>query len=241
MKINKKLLSISLKVIACLILISGSLVAIHYVRENDLPALQGNNKAITQDPLNEEMRGKTELPTMKPITPQPPTLNQTPMVLENDWVLYSDPDLEFSFAYPATAHISSGKNPVDLSKNVSLQFAIPDKPFQGMSIRVELNPKRLQAGEIAVNLYEVSTQKQAPSDFANSIKPFSVDGLYAVQTYIPSMNTEITVIAPYARKVLIIAPVHGTAVVKVEKETLELFYQVLKTFKVNARSEKTGD
>lgn len=171
-----------------------------------------------------------------PFETQPPTLNQTPVILENDWALYSDPDMEFSFAYPATAHISSGRNSVDLSKNVIIQFAIPNKPFQGMSIRVELNPKRLQASDIAMNLYEISAQKKAPSDFVNSLEPFSIDGLYAVQTSIPSMNTEFTVIAPYDDKVLIIAPVHATAVVKVDKETLELFYQVLKTFKVNARS-----
>ena len=161
------------------------------------------------------------------------TPTPTPIVLDNGWYLYTDPDREFSFAYPPTAFISAGQNPVDLSKNIIIQFELPEKPYQGMSIRIEPNPKRLQGVEIAIQIYERSAQQPAPAGFADSLEQISVGGLPAVQAYIPSSNTEVTVIVPHDVEVFILAPVHDTAVVKVEKEILELFYQILDTFKFN--------
>jgi len=155
----------------------------------------------------------------------------TPMVLENGWYLYRDPDGEFSFSYPPTALISAGQNPVDLSKNITIQFLLPEKAYQGMSIRIEPNPKRLQGAEIAQQLYEKSAQKPATAEFTNSLQTILVGGISAVQTTISSSNTEVTIIVPYDVKVLIVSPVHESSVTKVEQEALELFYQVLNTMK----------
>ena len=146
----------------------------------------------------------------------------------------SDIDLsEFTFAYPPTARIDAGKNPLDLSKNISIQFKSPDKPYQGMSIRLELNPKRLQGSEIANQLFEMSAQKQAPVGFSNSFKPITVGKASAIEASIPSLNTETTVIVPFGDKVFILSPVHDSVNTKVEKETLELFYKILTTFTFN--------
>ena len=155
----------------------------------------------------------------------------TPGVLENGWYLYNDPDGEFSFAYPPTALISAGQNPVDLSKNITIQFLLPEKTYQGMSIRIEPNPKQLQGAEIAQQLFEKSAQKSATAEFTNSLQQIFVGGISAVQTTIPSSNTEVTIIVPYDVKVLIVSPVHETSVTKVEQETLDLFYQILNSMK----------
>jgi hypothetical protein len=139
-----------------------------------------------------------------------------PIVLENGWYVYNDPDGEFSFAYPPTATISAGQNPVDLSKNITLQFQVPDKTYQGMSIRVEPNPKGLQGAEIANQLYERSALQPATAAFMDSHQQIQVGGIAGVQTTIPSSNTEVTVIVPYGAKVLIAAPVHETSATQVE-------------------------
>jgi hypothetical protein len=153
------------------------------------------------------------------------------VVLENGWYLYTDPDGEFSFAYPATARVSAGQNPVDLSKNITIQFLIPEKSYQGMSIRIEPNPKRLQGADIARQLFEISAQKPASAEFTNSLKQILVGGISAVQTSIPSTNTEVTVIISYDVEAFIVSPVHESSAIKVEKETLDLFYQILDTMK----------
>jgi hypothetical protein len=167
------------------------------------------------------------------IAPEPtPTPTPLPVVLENGWYLYTDPDGEFSFAYPSTAVITTGKNPVDLSKNITIQFQDPGKAYQGMSIRLELNPKRLQGAEIAKQLYEVNAQKPAAAEFTDALKQMLVGGAPAVQASIPSTNTELTIIIPYNDKVFIISPVHDLSWTKVEPETLDLFYQVVNTLKL---------
>ncbi len=154
-----------------------------------------------------------------------------PVVLENGWYVYTDPDGEFTLSYPPDTIISAGQNPVDQTKNITLQFPIPEKSYQGMSLRVEPNPKRLQSLEITKQLFEISTQKSASAEFTNSLKQITVGGMSAVQTSIPSTNTEVTIVIPYGDKVLIVAPVHDTFVTKVEKETLDLFYQIVSTLK----------
>jgi hypothetical protein len=175
------------------------------------------------------------LSSTQPSVPYPSTATQiptsTPVVLDNGWYLYSDPDGEFSFAYPPTAMISAGQNPVDHSKNINIQFQIPEKTYQGMSIRIESNPKRLQGVEIAQQLFEKSAQKSATDEFTNSLQQIYVGGISAVQTTIPSSNTEVTIIVPYDVKVLIVSPVHETSATKVEQETLDLFYQILNSMK----------
>lgn len=159
------------------------------------------------------------------------TPTSTPVVLENGWYVYTDPEGEFSFAYPPTAIISAGQNPVDLSKNILVQFLIPDQPYQGMSIRIEPNPKRLSAADLARQLYERSAQKPATAEFTNSLQPIQVGGISAVQASIPSSNTELTIIIPYDMEFFTVSPVHDLANTKVEQETLDLFYQILNTMK----------
>lgn len=207
------------------------------VRANYLPLGEDNAKSMAAYPPPVSTPVITIIPTDSLAPTQSPkiepSITPTPVVLDDGWFLYTDPDSEFTFAYPPTARIDAGKNPLDLSKNISIQFKLPDKPYQGMSIRLELNPKRLQGSEIANQLFEMSAQKQAPVGFSNSFKPFTVGKASAIEASIPSLNTETTVIVPFGDKVFILSPVHDSVNTKVEKETLELFYKILTTFTFN--------
>jgi hypothetical protein len=99
-----------------------------------------------------------------------------------------------------------------------------------MSIRLEPNPKRLTAADIAKQLYEKSAQRPAPAELTNSLQPIIIGGKSAVQVSIPSTNTEVTAIIFNDDTVFIVSPVHDSAVTKVDIETLEVFYQILNTF-----------
>ena len=120
---------------------------------------------------------------------------------------------------------------MDGSKNILIQFLIPDQPYQGMSIRIEPNPKGLTAANFARQLYEINTQKPATAAFSDSLQTMEVGGVSAVQAVIPGSNTELTVIVPYDVEVYIVSPVHDIAATKVATETLTLFHQVLDTMK----------
>ena len=218
MKTLKKTMSITLEAIAIIGIVAGLFFAFQFARSNLLPSNESGGKSLAIYPPPEAAQ-----------IPIP-----TPDILANGWYTYNDPDGEFYFAYPPTALIDAGQNPVDLSKNIDIQFKIPDKPYQGMSIRLVPNPKRLQGVDIAKKLFEESAQKQASAEFADSLVPISIGGLSAFQASIPSTNTEITVIVAFDDKVLILAPVHDSAETKVEKEALELFYQILGTIKFTA-------
>jgi hypothetical protein len=178
----------------------------------------------------------TPTPAPTPTTQAAPVLaalnlTPAPAMLENGWYVYRDPDGEFSFAYPPTATLTAGQNPVDLSKNIIIQFRIPDQSYQGMSIRIEPNPKRLPAADFARQLYETSAQQPAAATFTDSLQSIQVGGISGVKTQLPSTNTELTIIVPYEVQVFIVSPVHELSMTQVEPGTLELFYQILNTVK----------
>ena len=225
MKTPKKNLAKIFEAVLFIGLVVGLVFAIQFIRVNFLPS----NASGGAQPLPAATQVQKLLPTEMPSPTQAPTL----IVLDNGWYLYTDPDGAFSFAYPADAVIAAGQNPVDLSKNITLQFNLPGKGYQGMSIRLAANPKRLPGSDIAVQIYEDVSQKSAPAGFASSVEPFSVAGLAAARASIPATNTEVTVIVPYNDLVLILAPVHDSATTHVDEETLALFYQVIDSFKFN--------
>ncbi len=171
-------------------------------------------------------------PGLSPLEAAPSS--PTPPALADGWLMYVDPDKEFSFAYPPEALINAGQNPLDLAKNIDIQFKLPDTSYQGMSIRLERNPQRLQNAGLAVQLFEASSQQQASAEFVDSLQPVSIGGKAAVRAVIPAANTEFTLIAAYDERVLYLAPVHASPATSVEKESLELFYQVLNSFRFAA-------
>ncbi len=161
-----------------------------------------------------------------------PTATPVPVMLQNGWYVYRDPDGVFMFAYPPTAILTAGQNPVDGAKNILIQFLLPEVPYQGMSIRLAPNPKRLPAADLARQLYETSAQQPAAAVFTASLQTIKVGGIPGVKAYIPSTNTELTVIVPYDVQVFILSPVHDSAMTKVDAQTLDLFNQILASMKI---------
>ncbi len=228
--------SIKLELIGLLGVIAVSLI-FATLRAHYSPSDENERKSLAAYPSPVLTAAPTIIPANPLISTRSPetepSVTPTQVVLENGWYLYTDPDSEFSFAYPQTAHIDAGRNPVDSSKNIIIQFQLPDKPYQGMSIRMEANPKMLSGVDIARQLFETSAQAQAPAEFINSAKSTTAGNLPAIEVSIPSMNTETTIIVPVEDKVFILSPVHDSANNMVEKEILELFYKILSTFDFN--------
>ena len=175
------------------------------------------------------LRSTIEAALPQSTDPKPPAAYPPPPVSENGWYVYVDPDGEFSFSYPPTAHLSAGQNPRDASKNILIQFELPG-PYQGMSIRVEPNPQQLAAADIAAKISEQgSPESIVPANL--TLETTAVAGIPSILTHIPSSNTELTVITSYQGKAFIISPVHDLATTQVDPQALEIFYEVLGTFK----------
>jgi hypothetical protein len=217
----------ALLIFLSILLLAGAFLIFQLEKADFMPSLSLEENPQLAYPPPEDPPVDFISPTITPF----PTSTQTPtpIVLENGWYLYKDPDNEFSFAYPPTAIVTFGKNPVDLSKNISLQFLLPGKSYQGMTLCLELNPGLLSGAEIAIKVLEESSGKIAPMEFKDTLGNIMVGGKQAVQATIPGTNTETTIIVPLGEKFMIIAPVHDTAVIKVEPEILQMFYQIVDT------------
>lgn len=170
------------------------------------------------------------------LTPVPSEIfKPTPVVLSNGWYLYTDPDGEFSFSYPPDCVFNAGTNKIDLSKNITLQFLLPNtSSFQGMSIRIEPNTKHLKTEDMIAGIYEKYSSKSAPADFKSFFqeKDFDVDGTLASQVSIPGTNNEFTIIFLVKENFFIISPMHDMAVVNVDPKALDIFFQILESFKI---------
>jgi len=170
------------------------------------------------------------------LTPIPDEISTpTPVVLSNEWYLYTDPDSEFSFSYPPDCVFNAGTNKIDLSKNITLQFLLPNpSSFQGMSIRIEPNTKHLRTEDMVAGIYEKYTLKSAPADFKGFFKEkdINVDGILASQVSIPGTNNEFTIIFLVKENFFIISPMHDLAVVNVDPKALDIFFQILESFKI---------
>ena len=217
MNSSKNTLTTFLQIVLLIGVLAGLYFVFRYIKTNLLPA---SDSAATS-----QAAGALEAP---------PAEMLTPVVLADGWLLYSDPDGEFSFAYPPDAVITAGQNPLDQSKNITLQFVLPGVPYQGMSIRVEPNPDGLKSADAAKALYEEAAQQPAPAGLVTSLGAFTVGGMPAVQAVIPATNTEITIITTARDKVVIFSPVHDSATTAVEQQVLALFYQIIGTFKFSA-------
>jgi len=217
----------ALLILLSILLLAGVILIFQLEKADLLPSLSLEEKPPLAYPPPEgtpvDFASPTSIPS--PSSTQTPT----PIVLENGWYLYKDPDNEFSFAYPPTSIVTFGKNPVDLSKNISLQFLLPGKSYQGMTLRLESNPGLLSGAEIAIKVLEESSGLIAPTEFKETLGNIIVGAKPAIQATIPGTNTETTIIVPLGEKFMILAPIHGTAVIRVEPEILQMFYQIVDT------------
>ncbi|MBE7550429.1 MAG: hypothetical protein HS126_05060 [Anaerolineales bacterium] len=169
-----------------------------------------------------------------PPSPQPAvTVVVTPELLDNGWYRYTDPELGYSFSYPAETRLKIGKSRFG-NHSAQLQFKLPGVVgYQGMVIRVEGNPNDLPIEQMLAQLYQRSAQEIAPEDLLSQVEVITVAGLPGIKTSILPTNTEFSILFLYNQRVYTLAPVHSSTTNAVDPQALELFYQIVESFKVN--------
>jgi hypothetical protein len=189
-----------------------------------LPLLLSGCSSIPQPQVNE----------IAPLPSQPAvTLVVTPEVLDNGWYQYTDPELGYSFSFPPETRVKIGRSRFG-NHSAQLQFKLPGMAgYQGMVIRVEGNPNDLPIERMLAQLYERSAQELAPGELLSQVEVITVAGLPGIKTSILPTNTEFSILFLYNQHVYTLAPVHGPTTNAVDPQALELFYQIVDSFKVN--------
>jgi hypothetical protein len=160
------------------------------------------------------------------------TVVVTPQVLDNGWYQYTDPELGYSFSYPPETRLKIGKSRFG-NHSARLQFKVPDVVgYQGMVIRVEGNPNDLPIEQMLAQVYERSAQEVAPEELLSQVEVITVAGLPGLKTTILPTNNEFSILFLYNRQFYTLAPVHGPSANAVDPRALELFNQIVETFKV---------
>jgi hypothetical protein len=160
------------------------------------------------------------------------TVVVTPAMLDNGWYQYTDPEIGYSFNYPAETRVKIGKSRFG-NHSARLQFKLPDVVgHQGMVIRVEGNPNDLPIEQMLAQLYERSAQELAPEELLSQVEVITVAGLPGIKTSILPTNTEFSILFLHNNRVYTLAPVHGPSANAVDPKALTLFYEIVETFKV---------
>jgi hypothetical protein len=169
-----------------------------------------------------------------PPSPQPAvTLMVTPELLDNGWYQYTDPELGYSFSYPPETRVKIGRSRFG-NHSAQLQFKLPGVVgYQGMVIRVEGNPNDLPIEQMLAQFYERSAQEIAPEDLLSQVEVITVAGLPGIKTSILPTNAEFSILFLHNQRVYTLAPVHGPSVNVVDPQALEMFNQIVDSFKVN--------
>lgn len=157
----------------------------------------------------------------------------TPAVLDNGWYQYVDPDVGYSFSYPAETRVKIGQSRFG-NHSARLQFKLPSViGYQGMVIKIQSNANDLPLEQMLAELYQQSAQEIAPEELLSQVELITVAGQPALKTSILPLNTEFSILFLHNNRVYIVAPVHGPSARQVPPEALALFYQILETVRVN--------
>jgi hypothetical protein len=179
--------------------------------------------------LRPELNPSTSIASPAPAA----TVVVTPEVLDNGWYQYTDPELGYSFSYPPETRLKIGKSRFG-NHSARLQFKVPGVVgYQGMVLRVEGNPNDLPIEQMLAQVYERSAQEVAPEELLSQVEVITVAGLPGLKTTILPTNNEFSILFLYNQRLYTLAPVHGPSTNAVDPQALDLFYQIVETFKVN--------
>jgi hypothetical protein len=155
-----------------------------------------------------------------------PTITPTPQIDANGWYIYSDKQMGYSFSYPRDSILIAN----GLYANLWLHIPGVYSPF-GIEIEARLNPNDQSATMIGKQIYESTSLKSSPSDYAAFLKAQSimVGGKPAIRMKIPSIGSDYTVIVPHGRYSIIINIEHDAAIVDSPPAVLKLVDDILAT------------
>lgn len=174
------------------------------------------------------------LPTEPPVSPLPsPTATPAP----GEWREFTDPEAGYSINFPANAAISAGKSKGEKYQGVLVTFRLENLDrfkYEGMALRVQPNTEGMPVEQIIENLYKDMTGIEFPDDIASTspIEQTTIAGLPAFQTDIMPDSTSVYIFIPYHDKVYIFALVHALTSNTSDHQAVELFYEILDSFKL---------
>lgn len=182
------------------------------------------------EPTASPVAESTELP----ISPLP---SATATPAPGEWREFTDPEAGYSINFPASAAISAGKSKGEIYQAVLVTFRLENQDkfqYEGMSIRVEPNTEGLSGEQVIGNLYRDMTGQQLPENIAatSPIEQTTIAGLSAFQTDIMPDSTSIHIAIPHENKVYIFALVHALTSNTSDPRAIELFYEILDSFKL---------
>jgi hypothetical protein len=228
MKGLKKTLFTILAAFVLIGLITGVIFAFRYAKEKPLLSNANLTLPLVGSSLLTITQVSTSFPASTSLTQTPtPTLT----VLENGWFLYIDEQAGYSFSYPPDVSLHTSKEGWLSYKTVRIQFRIPDTGYQGMVINVLSNPQDTPIEKIVQEIYTSRGRQPSIVDIQNSLKPMTIGKLSAFQSVFQPSLFEFTIFVPYEDKVIFAAPVTDMGLTAFDPRALELFYQILGTFK----------
>jgi hypothetical protein len=183
-------------------------------------------RLITPPDTSEPTPGKTLIEIPNPICAR------ASMVDDNGWYIFVDDQAGFSFSYPPdkVACITAG------SKSVNIAYHhVGIGGHEGMSIQIFPNPDGKTVDEIGRIIYEETSQRVAPANFASISKPESIKiaGHPATKMVISSVVSEFLIFIDNGKYMLIIGPEHDAVVRNAAPDALDLFYEILSTLKLS--------
>ncbi len=179
---------------------------------------------------------KTPYPTTTPTKAKP---SATPA--SGEWLTYHDEKAGYSIDYPADAHVSDKGGYIHDPYHITdINFHMEGAAgYQGIAIQIQDIEEETPIEEIVNALHaDVSLGRQASMEVLDSITDFTVKEYEAYKAIIPALNTEFTILILAHEKLYVLAPVHGPVKTHSDPRTVELFYKMLETLKVDADLEK---
>jgi len=173
-------------------------------------------------------------PTELPISPLPsPTVTPAP----GEWREFTDPEAGYSISYPANAVFSAGPVIGEEFQQLLITFQLENVHrfhYAAMSLLVRSNKTNRSINEIIQYLYKDMSGGYFPEniDLNSRVEEKTIAGRTVFQTDVMPDSTSVHVLIPYKDKVYIFALVHELTATTSDPRAVELFYNILDSFKI---------
>jgi len=132
--------------------------------------------------------------------------------------------------YPENSYIQPIKEGEKTYKTISIDFQIPNQPYQGMSISVEPNPQNLPIDKFFSGLYQKINNKPLDLSASHMLEQIEFADMAAYKTN--GLYGDIQILLPYQDKVYFFSLGYGIAGGASSPEAEMIFFQILDTFQI---------
>jgi len=149
-----------------------------------------------------------------------------------DWTLFCDLEIGCTLGYPPDVHFERGVNKFGVY-TMRIQFNVPGaEGYQGMVIRIMPRPEGDNIDGLLEQIYASGAHAETLEEWKSQLSAITVNGMPAWRTYCSREGGDFAVIIPHADKVYVASPTHDPAATCSDPRTVELFFQVLDTLKL---------